>query len=72
MAALEAVRAGTPLLRANNQFGGPRRTLRHHKYGKVSIPGVVRLGHHRAVLTPEVEREPHTRVQYMVKKPSMA
>jgi hypothetical protein len=42
--ALEAVLSGTGLKTAARQYGIPAKTLRRHRDGKVSQPGIVKLG----------------------------
>ncbi len=65
--ALRAVREGVPVKRAGLQFGIPPRTLRRHRYGKVRIPGSVKLGRLRTALPEEFEVELRNYVKFMEK-----
>jgi hypothetical protein len=53
--ALEAVLSGTGLKTAARQYGIPAKTLRRHRDGKVSQPGIVKLGNVSTVFKPEYE-----------------
>ena len=67
-AALRAIDEGLPLLRASNQFGVSRRTLRRHRNNLVSLPGQVKLGRFLSVLPENIERELHDHIQFMEKR----
>ena len=55
--AVAAVRGGQSLRGAAKEFGIPPRTLRRHRQGGVTQPGVSRLGRMRAVFDEEFEEE---------------
>jgi len=65
--ALEAVKNGTPLIKASKQFCIPARTLRRHRDGKVQCPGSSKLGGHAPVLSAAVEKELHDHIKFMEK-----
>lgn len=65
--ALKAVQEGMALIRASKNFGVPARTLRRHRDGAVSGPGLIRLGPVETVLPSHVEQEMHDHIQYMEK-----
>ena len=53
-AALDAIKSGCSLKKAERDFGVPRKTLRRHQDGKVQSPGTVNLGGCNTVLHLEV------------------
>lgn len=64
-AALDAIKGGCSLKKAERDFGVPRKTLRRHRDGKVLSPGTANLGGCRTVLHMEFERQLVAHIQTM-------
>jgi helix-turn-helix, Psq domain len=64
-AALDAIKSGCSLKKAERDFGVPRKTLRRHRDGKVLSPGTAHLGGCNTVLHFEFERQLVAHIQTM-------
>ena len=66
-AAMEAIKNGCSLKKAERDFGVPRKTLRRHRDSKVTNPGKVSLGGAMTALQEDFERQLVSHVQSMEK-----
>ena len=64
-AALDAIKNGCSLKKAERDFGVPRKKLRRHRDGKVRTPGTASLGGCMTVLHLEFERQLVVHIQTM-------